>query len=197
MNFLPKTWLNFFSKTFSPHLFVGQRRRCTANEPRVACQIQKKETAETQIKAQQQVPFIYYVIRFWDIFWPTRQLCIKMIYVISSNCHILNPTTQSSAYVIYEWSCRHQSRKLDESEIPDWIKAEMEESAAAEVKFIYSEKATKIWLDVQIWFDVVTISCYLLSSKIFVIFLWPSQNIYEFYSWKWNQRKRKARAVEV
>ena len=62
--------------------------------------------------------------------------------IISKNCHFLNPPTQSSAYVIYEWSRRHQSRKLDESEIPDWIKAEMEESAAAEVKFIYSEKAT-------------------------------------------------------
>ena len=58
-----KMCLNFFYKpfSFSPH-FLGQRRRCTANEPRVACQIQKKETEETQIKAQ--VPFIYYVSHY-------------------------------------------------------------------------------------------------------------------------------------
>ena len=60
-----------------------------------------------------------------------------MIYLLIMRKNFLNPLTQSSDYVIYEWSRRHQSRKLDESEIPDWIKAEMEESAAAEVKFIY------------------------------------------------------------
>ena len=121
-------------KPFFTTFFLGQRRRCTTNEPRVPCQIQKKETAETQIKAQ--VPFLYYVSRFWDIFMTHPSTMIYLL-IMRKNCHFLNPLTQSSDYVIYEWSRRHQSRKLDESEIPDWIKAEMEESAAAEVKFIY------------------------------------------------------------
>ena len=76
---------------------------------------------------------------------PPANYVFNMLYglIINKKFHFLNQPTQSSAYVMYEWSRRHQSRKLDESEIPDWIKAEMEESAAAEVKFLYSEKGHK------------------------------------------------------
>ena len=46
-------------------------------------------------------PFMYYVSRFWDFFWPTHSLCKHDLYtdITSKNCH-LNPPIQSSAYVI-------------------------------------------------------------------------------------------------